>query len=353
MAGGSGTRFWPASRRTRPKQFLPLAHGKTLIQATVERAQHCVGTDRTWIITNPVQAEGLPGLLDDFPSTQVIVEPEPRDTAPCISLAAATIEARDPGATIAVMPADHLIEPVEQFNTALQTADSLARAGDALVTFGIKPHYAATSFGYIELGNEHSDAPDAYEVLRFREKPDQNTADTFYESESFLWNSGIFVLNYASLTRAMGIANRDLLESTEAILEAIKKDDIGGVEDAFRSAPPTSIDYAVMEKTDRVLVLRAGFSWNDLGSFAALDVLVDKDPAKNVILNLEGPDAVVHDSENCTIYSEGKHTVALFGVRDLVVVNTGDAVLVCPRDRADNLKELIQGLRRAGREDLL
>ena len=353
MAGGSGTRFWPASRRSRPKQFLPLAHGKTLIQATVERAQKCVGSERTWIITNPAQAKSLPALLEDFPSAQIIVEPEPRDTAPCIALAAATIEAHDPGATIAIMPTDHLIEPVEQFSAALQAAESLASSGDALITFGIKPLYAATSFGYIELGNGHSDVSDAYEVLRFREKPDQVTATTFYDSESFLWNSGIFVLNYATLTRAMGIANQDLLVSTKAILEAIQKDDSEAAADAFCSSPMTSIDYAVMEKTDKVLVLRAKFSWDDLGSFAALDVLVGKDPAKNVILNLEGPDAVVHDTENCTIYSEGKHTVALFGVRDLVVVNTEDAILVCPRNRADDLKELIQGIRQAGREDLL
>ena len=353
MAGGSGTRFWPASRHTRPKQFLPLAHGKSLIQATVDRVRDLTGPERTWIVTNAQQAKLLVGVLDDFPVDQIIVEPEARDTAPCIGLAAATIEARDPGATMAIMPADHLIEPVDEFQALLHRGGRLAESDETLVTFGIPPTRPATGFGYIELGNALQDVDGAFEVLRFREKPDAATAQTFLAAGQFLWNSGIFVWNYASLTRAMQVTEPDLAGRTEAMLDAVRRSDTAALTVAFSGTPKTSIDYAVMEKADNVVVLRSDFKWSDLGSFAALDVLVDKDPYGNILLDTHGVDAIVHQSENCTVYAEGTQTVTLFGMRDVIVVSTGDAVLVCPRDRADDLKELIQIVRQSGRSDLL
>lgn len=353
MAGGSGTRFWPASRKSRPKQFLPLDQGRPLIQSTVDRVRDLAGADRTWIVTNPNQTEGMLEVLDGFPREQIIVEPEARDTAPCVALAAAVIESRDPGATMALMPADHLIEPVAAFQDLLKQGEELAADNETLVTFGIPPTYAATGFGYIELGNQHATIDGAFEVLRFREKPDLTTAQTFASSSQFLWNSGIFVWNFASLTRAMGSANPELLTATTAMLSASKSGDQAALDQAFRTCPKTSVDYAVMEKADRVMVIRANFNWNDLGSFAALGVIVEADPNGNIVLNQTPNEALVHQSEGCTVYSEGPQTVALFGVKNLIVVNTGDAMLVVPRDRCEDIKEMIQHLKRSDRQDLL
>jgi mannose-1-phosphate guanylyltransferase len=353
MAGGSGTRFWPASRKSRPKQFLPLDNGRPLIQSTVDRVMALAGKDQTWIVTNPDQADGMLEILDGFPPDQIIVEPEARDTAPCVALAAAVIEARDPGATMAVMPADHLIEPVEAFHALLKQGEELAQDNETLVTFGIPPTYAATGFGYIELGNQHDTLGSTFQVLRFREKPDQATAQRFASSNQFLWNSGIFVWNFASLTRAMGGANPKLLAATHAMLDAKQSGNQAALDQAFRACPKTSVDYAVMEKADRVMVIRANFNWNDLGSFAALGVIAEADSHGNIVLNQTDHEALVHQSERCTVYSEGPQTVALFGVQDLIVVNTGDALLVVPRARCEDIKEMIEHLKRSNRQDLL
>lgn len=352
MAGGSGTRFWPASRKDRPKQFLPLAHGTSLIKATVDRVRGLVGPERTWIVTNPPQAAAMAELLEDFPAGQIIIEPAARDTAPCVALAAATIEARDPGASMAVMPADHLIEPEAAFHQLLLRGEQLSADNETLVTFGIPPTHPSTGFGYIELGNESEDGG-AYDVLRFREKPDAATAATFVDSGQFLWNSGIFIWNYASLVRAMGIANPELAATTEKMLTAARAGSTEDLEAAFTRSPKTSVDYAVMEGADKVVVLRTDFTWDDLGSFSALNAIGTADADGNVSLAHGGAETIVHQSENCTIYGEGKRTVALFGVKDLVVVHTDDAILVCPSDRAEGLKDLIQAIKHAGRDDLL
>ena len=176
---------------------------------------------------------------------------------------------------------------------------------------------------------------------------------TFVESGQFLWNSGIFVWTYKALLRAMRSADAGLASATEGMLAAAKNDDTEGLVAAFHAAPRTSVDYAVMEKADKVVVVRADFQWTDLGSFAALGELIAKDAHGNVALNHVGAKTLLLQSEDCTVYSEGEHTVALFGVRDLIVVNTGDAVLVCPRNRAEDIKEVIQALRHGNREDLL
>ena len=217
MAGGSGTRFWPASRTARPKQFLPLAHGKTLLAATIDRVRGACGSERIWIVTNATQAAQLPQLLPDFPMAQVIVEPEARDTAPCVALATATIAARDPQATIAMMPADHVIEPADAFVALLRRGAELAADGATLVTFGIRPTFAATGYGYIECGERRDEAtPPAFAVSRFREKPDVATATEFLRTGRFLWNSGIFVWRVDAIAAAMATGDAALGDTETA-----------------------------------------------------------------------------------------------------------------------------------------
>lgn len=353
MAGGSGTRFWPASRQARPKQLLPLLDGRSLLAATIDRVRGLSGIEHVWIVTNSQHAAAIREQLPEFPAAQILIEPEPRDTAPCIAWAMAHIEATDPGALVAVMPADHLIRDVAAFHELMQRGAALAGSSDRLVTFGIPPTYPATGFGYIERGNRIADHPGAFDVLRFREKPDQLTAQTFLSSGQFLWNSGIFVWSFASLHSAMQTADPALAASTTGMLEAARGHDEARLRSAFLATPKTSIDYAVMEHTDSVAVIEAHVGWSDLGSFTALGEVAPPDASDNVIATRDGSAAITLEAERCTVFAEGGGTVVLFGTSDLVVVRSGDLVMVCPRERADDLKELIRHLRQSGREDLL
>ena len=354
MAGGSGTRFWPASRSARPKQFLPLAHGMSLLEATIRRVEALAGRERTWIVTNPRQAELCARLLPDFPAAQILIEPEARDTAPCVALAAAAIEAKEPGAVLAVMPADHVITPEAAFHALLRRGQQLAADGTTLVTFGIAPTRAATGYGYIELGAAlDAGTPRAHAVARFREKPDLATAQHFLATGRHLWNSGIFVWTTRALLAAMDQGAPDLAAATRTLLQAFQRDDRAAIDTTFRACRKISIDYAVMEKAPRVAVVRAELAWDDVGSFVTLGTVAGHDAAGNVVLGAAGGAAVVHEARDCVAYVEGARTIALFGVHDLVVVAVDDAVLVCPKDRAEDLKSLVQKLQSLGRQDLL
>ena len=354
MAGGSGTRFWPASRAARPKQFLPLAHGKSLLAATVERLAGLCDQDHVWIVTNPTQARALHDLLPDFPADHVITEPEARDTAPCIALATATIAARDPHATMVVLPADHVIEPVRQFHRMLRRGIAIAADNATLVTFGIQPTFAATGYGYIECGRQRdAKAPRAFAVRRFCEKPKPGPARRFFAQKRFLWNSGIFVWTVAAIRSAIAEADPILGKSTDRMVAAIANGNATACARAFRSAPKTSIDYAVMEKARTVAVVESTVRWDDVGSFPSIATVGQGDRAENWFLLASGASQVALQSRRNIVYAEGKRTVALFGVHDLVVVAVGDAVLVCPKDRAADLKTLVEHLRAKGRTDLL
>ncbi|MCC7396698.1 MAG: mannose-1-phosphate guanylyltransferase [Planctomycetes bacterium] len=354
MAGGSGTRFWPASRARRPKQVLPLAHGVPLVRATVERLRGLCDAHHVWIVTNAAQAAGMIELLPDVPPDHVLVEPEARDTAPCVALAAATIAAVDAEATMIVLPADHVITPIDTFQQMLARGVALAADGETLVTFGIEPTFAATGYGYIECGDELDHlSPRARAVRRFREKPDQATAEQFVRSGAFSWNSGIFVWTTAAIRRAMRLGNAALADAGEAMTAAAKAGDAAALERAFRSAPRISIDYAVMEKADRIAVVTAAIRWDDVGRFPALPAIAPADAAGNCAVTAAGAAVLNLDARGNIVYAEGQRTVALFGVEDLVVVAVGDAVMVCPKDKAHDLKRLVEHVRSAGRADLL
>lgn len=354
MAGGSGTRFWPASRALRPKQFLPLANGQTLIAATVARLRGLCEPQNVWIVTNAAQAAQLPTLLPGFPREQIVIEPQARDTAPCVALATATIAARDPNATIVMMPADHVIEPAARFGEMLQRGAAIAADGATLVTFGIRPTFAATGYGYIECGAAlDTNTPPAFTAQRFREKPDRTTAAQFVASGSFLWNSGIFVWSVAAVHAAMRHGDAALGAAYEAMLSGLRDGDADRVAAAFTSAPRTSIDYAVMEKAPRVAVVEANIDWNDIGSFPALAEITPADDAGNHALLHGGAQQLALASKNNIVYAEGARTIGLFGVSDLVVVVVDDAVLVCPKERAADLKQFVDHVRAQGRADLL
>jgi mannose-1-phosphate guanylyltransferase len=359
MAGGSGTRFWPASRAGRPKQFLPLARGTPLLQATIERLAGLCDRDHVWIVTNATQAKALPKLLPDFPRDHVIVEPEARDTAPCVALATATIAARDPQATMVLLPADHVIEPATTFQQMLRRGAAIAADNETLVTFGVPPTYPATGYGYVECGTALDELqPHAFAARRFREKPDLATAQQFLADGGFLWNSGIFVWTVPAIRAAMAAGNEALATATSALITALTKGSAGkgsksAVKRAFQSAPKTSIDYAILEHASRIAVVEATVRWDDVGTFPALSSVGTGDDANNFAVLTAGASQITLQSEGNLVYAEGKRTVALFGVHDLVVVAVGDAVMVCPKNRAADLKALVDHVRAQGRTDLL
>lgn len=354
MAGGSGTRFWPASRAQRPKQFLPLAHGKPLIEATLDRLPGLFPKDNVWVATNRRQAKALTKLLPGLPRERLILEPEARDTAPCVALATATIAAADPAATIAFLPADHMIEPVAEFHGMLRRGAALAGDGASLVTFGVRPTAPITGYGYLECGDriDRLDPP-AFAAKRFREKPDAATAKQFVTDGNFLWNTGIFVWTVPAIRAAMERANPPLAKSYDELLDAVRGGKKPALARAFAQTPKLSIDYAVMEKADKVVVVEAPVRWDDVGSFPALAAVAPPDDALNVTVLAGDASAIALQSRGNVVYAEGPRTVALFGAQGLVVVAVGDAVLVCPRDRAGDLKTLVEHVRAQGRADLL
>lgn len=354
MAGGSGTRLWPASRTNRPKQFLPFARGQALIQATIERLAGLCPAENVWVVTNRRQAGLLRRLMPEFPQDRVLVEPQARDTAPCIALATAAIGAREPDATMVVLPADHVVEPTAEFHRMVQRGEALAKDGETLVTFGSRPLHPETGYGYIECGAPlDGSTPRAFAVRHFREKPDLATAQGFLARGGFLWNSGIFVWTVGAIRSAMRHANQTLAGAADLMLDGIQRNKSAQVNRAFRVAPKTSIDYAVLEKAPKVAVVEATASWHDVGTFAAIAALGAADAEGNVALTSRGASQFALQSRDNLVYADGKRTVALFGVHDLVVVAVGDAVLVCPKDRAGDLKLLVEGLRVAGRQDIL
>ena len=354
LAGGSGTRFWPAGRRDRPKQLLPLAAGRSLLRATIERVAPACGIDAIWIATSAALAEAVHADVPEIARNRLILEPEARDTAPCAALAAARIDAVDPGAIIAMLPADHLIEPHDRFREILLRGADIARDGRTLVIFGIRPTHAATGYGYVEPGEPiDRSTPTARRVVRFLEKPDRDTATTFLAGGRMLWNSGMFVWTSASLQAAMRASAPELAAAHAAMVTAARANDVAALETAFRSAPRTSIDFAVMERAPGIAVVEADLDWNDVGSFAALPALDTPDPNGNARILQGGARAVTEDAHDCVIYGEGPGTVVLLGVRDLVVARVGDVVMVCPKDRAEEVKRLQETLRVTGCEDLL
>ena len=354
MAGGSGTRFWPASRQIRPKQLLPLAAGKPMIAAAIDRLEGICPPENIWVVTNQPQKDAIAQLLLNFPVEQILIEPEARDTAPCIAFAMAHIAARDPEATMVVLPADHVIEPAAEFERMVARAQSLADDSRTLVTFGIPPSFAATGYGYIELGAATDKAlPRAFISNSFLEKPDQTTAQQLVDAGNYWWNSGIILFKREAMMQAFAEHEPDLATATNQMTAAIKAKDHDQLVSAFTKAPKTSIDFAVMEKAKRIAVVECTADWDDLGSFPALARVIQATPDNNHFSLHDGADAKSLLAQGNIVYAEGHRTVTLFGVEDLVVAAVGDAVLVCPKDKANQLKQVVDFLRAEGREDLL
>jgi mannose-1-phosphate guanylyltransferase len=339
MAGGSGTRFWPLSRVRRPKQFLPLASSKPLLVETVGRLKGLAGLQETYVVCGPGHAALVRRLLPGLPAKHVLVEPVARNTAPAIALATWVIGALDPDGVLAVLPSDHHVASPAGFRAVLERAAKLARTGD-LVTVGIQPTRPETGYGYIRLGTALG--PGAFRVQAFVEKPDALTAAGYVSSKEYLWNGGIFVFTARAMKEAFAhhlpavakaMDKLAPLLGTRGFAKALKR--------AFPRLPSVSVDYGVMERARNIAVVAGDFGWSDVGSFAALGEVRPQDASGNVAV---GEATLVLDSAGCVVLGSGR-TLVVLGMRDTVVVDAGDAVLVLPRERSQDVRQVVEVLR--------
>lgn len=351
MAGGRGTRFWPRSRTKRPKQLLDIVGTKTILEQTIDRLLPITDWEHILIVTEISQAAAVKDLLPDLPETRLIIEPLGRNTAPCIGLAALILEEIDSSATMAVLPADHFISRVSSFQETLLAAAQAAQSGDFLVTLGITPTFPETGYGYLERGEKgmEIDRRQVWKVKAFHEKPDRIKAEDMLKTGRFLWNSGMFVWTVAAILGQMSRLTPDLHGELMKLKKFIGTPDWEPALTAgYEAMEDVSIDYAIMERADQVLMLEGDFGWNDVGSWEAVYQLKPKDEKGNC---LTGP-VFILDSQGCLVHSPQK-TVALIGMEDLIVVDTPDALLICPRERAQEVKKIVQLLEDQGKFELL
>ncbi|MFW5696971.1 MAG: mannose-1-phosphate guanylyltransferase [Fimbriimonadaceae bacterium] len=341
MAGGSGTRFWPVSTTERPKQFVKLASpDSTLLEDAVARASQVNGRDNVLISTGKhLKARSL-RTIHGLEEEQVLAEPTKRNTGGAMVWVVANLIARHPEdwkeVTLGVLTADHRITPTEKFVQDVRIAMEAAENTGGLVTIGIRPDRPETGYGYIEEG---SAAGRANEVKRFREKPDLDTAKAFLEAGNFLWNSGMFFWTLEAFMREMKHAAPDLAEATEQIAEALKQGDANKAEEIFEGIRGVSIDYALMEKAEKVLVVEADFDWDDLGAWDAVSRTYMSDSDGNVHL---GPSRLVYTKDSIVYNESTKQEVAVLGMENVVVVVTDDTVLVVPKNRAQEVKRFTE-----------
>lgn len=353
LAGGSGTRLWPRSRQHQPKQFADITGvGRTLIQTTVDRLSGLVNDGEIYIVVGERFAHLAQEQLPQLTGQQIIVEPSGRNTAPAIGLACAQILLRDPEAVVAFLHSDHVIPDTEEFQRALRTASQAAEEGH-LVTLGITPTFAHTGYGYIKRSSQLSLTQEqplpVYQVEQFLEKPDRTAAETFLADGSYFWNGGIFI---SRVDRMMAEIQRQLPEVYACLQTIMTSSTQANATEQFALAwekmPNISIDHGVMEGAQQVAVVPLDAGWNDVGSWDALASVIPLDEAQNCIANGE---TLAIESQGNIIYSE--RMVALIGVSDLAIVDTGDALLVGHKTEMQKVKEIVERLRSEGRTDLL
>jgi mannose-1-phosphate guanylyltransferase len=340
LAGGSGERFWPLSRRARPKQLLRLVTGQTLLEQTVARLEGLVGQERLLILTNVDQEAAVRELLPKLPKENIVAEPAKRDTAAAVALGAGWVASRDHSATMIVLPADHVIENTAAFQKTLTAAAAAAEETGALVTIGIKPTWACPGYGYIEQGEavrlRSVEADSAvHRVVRFREKPNPDLAESFLRKGNFRWNAGMFVWSVPSVLSEF---NRHTPELASFISQLRAPNNFQKtISERFGKLPRISFDYAIMEKADRVLMVEASFDWDDVGSWRAVAKYFKSDVEGNAA-NCE---ITAMDSTNNIVFNPDSTRIALLGVHNLIVVRTDDAILICHRHQAEKIKNLL------------
>lgn len=351
MAGGAGKRLWPLSRMGRPKQLLPLLGGKSLLSLAVERLGGMFDDDKIYIITNADYADQIAEALGQIPRENIIGEPLGRDTANAIALAAELLAGRDDDATMAVFTADHVIRPVEKFAEIVGAACEVAEKNpDALLTFGVRPTWPHIGLGYIHCGQSNPDG--TLEVIEFKEKPDHKAARMYVESGRHYWNSGMFVWKVDAIRRALAQFLPETAKKLAPLCEAVRKgeDYTELLAEIYPQLEKISIDYAIMEKAHKVLMVELNCEWLDVGSWGTLEDVLDLDGAGNVVI---ADNSVIIDSFRNIIVSDNDHLLAVLGMDDCIIVHSPDATLVCNKSDSQRLKELVDEVNRKYGENYL
>ena len=349
MAGGSGTRFGPASRSSLPKQLLPLAGERTLLEDTVDRLTGLVPPDRTMIVTAARLLDAVQRQAPALPAAAIVGEPCKRDTAPCIGLAALLVARHDPDAVMAVMPSDHVIRPVADFQRAIaQAAAMVEKTPGRLVTFGVRPTYPAESFGYIQQGDRLPTAAGeaaAHAVARFKEKPPASVAAEYVAAGTYLWNAGIFVWKAATITAALDARQPETMARLRRIAAAWDGPDRDRVfAEEFAAIKGISIDYAVLEHATDVAVIEAPFAWDDLGGWSAAARQRGTDAAGNTSVGRH----LGIDTTGTIVQTDDHHLVVTLGLKDILVVHTPDATLVADRSHEEAVRKVVAELEKRG-----
>ena len=352
MAGGKGERFWPKSRTNLPKQFLSLTNdGKSMIQHTVERLEGLVELENVYVVTNKLYEELIVEHIPNLPLENIIIEPEAKNTAPCIGLAAVHIAKKNPESKMIVLPSDHLIKFNEIFLDTLKLGLEVVEDDENIVTIGITPNYPETGYGYINFkkGVSPHEITNVYEVLRFVEKPDLERAKQYLTSGEYLWNSGMFIWKVSTILKCFedflpeiytGLKEIETTIYTEKYLEILKK--------VFSEIPSESIDYGIMEKANNIYVIPGNFGWDDVGSWLSLERINNTNQDGNIISG----NVVTVKTKN-SIIQGSKKLIATIGLEDIIIVDTDDALLICNKDNTQEVKEVIANLKASNKTEYL
>lgn len=350
MAGGSGERFWPKSKAARPKQLLCLTGKNSLLRDTVNRLQEWIPVEKILVVTTENLAAAIERHLPELPRQNMIIEPVGRNTAPCLLLAALHVE-RQGDPVMVVVPSDHVIEQKDPFVSIMQAASAVAAASDVVVTIGITPSSPETGYGYIQAGPLQSAAGGAriYKAVRFVEKPDRISAGKYLAEGNYYWNSGMFVWRPSVLLSLVQEHLPDIAKILPEMRRAVLDNDRELLNTFYRDMPFISIDYGVMEKAKNVLVIPGDFGWDDVGSWTALERVSPGDAHGNVLVRGE---CLNIDSKDCIIEAHSK-LIATVGVKDLVIVESEDAILICSKERAQDVKLLVNHLKLNGKDQYI
>lgn len=348
MAGGGGTRFWPLSRKKRPKQLLNITGGDIMLNETIKRLDALVERENVYIVTNEDQQALMKELIvGGVPFRNILVEPAGRNTAPCVLYAASVLAKEHGDGVMCVLPADSHIGMPEEYQKVMEKAAEVAGACDCIVTIGIKPTFPSTGYGYINRGQETQEG--VWHADRFVEKPDYDTAKKYIQSGSYLWNSGTFVFKISTILKAFEQYLPDMVQNMNRLVEVrgtAKEEKL--LKDIYPKLQSISIDYGIMEKADNVLVMEGDYGWSDVGSFDAMDTVYTPDAENNISIG----ENLLIDTKGCVAWSKDK-LITMIGVEDVIVVEAEDAILVCKKDAAQDAKKAVEALKEQGKEEYL
>jgi mannose-1-phosphate guanylyltransferase len=353
MAGGLGQRLWPMSRRKRPKQLLPLITENSLLQDTVARVRGNVKPSEILVVTNKAQVDEIRKQLPDVPPENIVGEPVGRGSAAAIALAAVMIEEKDPQGVMVILSADHVISPADRFWKAIRAAAKTVEGNDTLATLGIVPEHPATGFGYIHRGElfAESDGTAVYNVKRFVEKPDMSVATEYFRSGEYYWNAGIFIWHASAIMKWFQRLMPDLHHAAREMQKAFKakgKSLDKVIAEQYNTINSQTIDYGIMEKAKNIRVVEAAFQWDDVGSWQGIEKWRDRDPYGNIV----NAEHVGIETRNCIIIGKGQ-LIATIGLDDIVIIRTDDAILVCQKERSQEVRDMVNMLKEKKMEKYL